>query len=85
MNVKPGTRWVDVDDQVVLYSPEGQGYVELDSSGAELWHVLVSGNWDVSAATAHLSDAYSMDEAIAQEIVQVFIEDLESHRILDGR
>lgn len=74
-------RWIEVDDQVVVYCSSRQGFVELDRSGAELWHALAGGNWEVGSLASYLCDVHLMDSAAASSLVHAFIDDLARHGV----
>jgi Coenzyme PQQ synthesis protein D (PqqD) len=76
-----GLTWREVDHEVVVLDLDDSMYFSVNTSGAELWHLLVDGA-PRSRLVDSIVDAYGIDSSRAEEDVDAFIAALGTHGLL---
>jgi hypothetical protein len=84
-SIPEGVRWIEVDDDLVIFNPAVNRFAELDRSGAELWGVLAATDGDESAVVEHLVTQRHLEEPDAASIVAGFVSDLHDNQMLNRR
>ena len=75
-------RWLDVDDEIVVFNPISWMFANLDATAAELWRVLGAADWAEIEMIDYLRGRYKMAEPEATSIVRKFVADLEHNHAL---
>lgn len=75
--------WQTVDDEIVVLDLRGSRYFRLNTAGAFLWKLL-TGEASHKALVAELELRYGRDPASARADVDVFVEGLRAHRLLEN-
>ena len=78
-------RWLDVDDEIVVFNPISWMFANLDATAAELWRVLGAADWAEIEMIDYLRGRYKMAEPEATSIVRKFVADLEHNHALSRR
>jgi hypothetical protein len=79
------TRWIEVEDGVVIFDPDTNTYLDLDERGAELWLTMVDLGWDEEALVRHLVDEFASSPEQAEEVVASFVGELTRRGVLRPR